>query len=154
MKVLCVFTISASVLCAGCIPFPHKVVRLPAISGRLVESGLPVAGAQVLAAQGSLYEPCSATTPLAITDASGAFKIEKKAQLKFLYAPLVAPISISGLSLCISYSGNTVFADQIVWQPYNSKEIVLECDLASSSIFTDINNQHRARLCHATWDIH
>lgn len=154
MKALCIFAISASILCTGCIPFPHTVVRLPAISGRIVESGSPINGAQVLAAKGSLYEPCSATTPLAITDASGAFRIEKKAQLQFLYAPLVAPISVAGLSLCISYGGNTVFADQIMWQPYNSKEIVLECDLASSSTFTDISNQHRARLCHATWNIH
>jgi hypothetical protein len=148
------FTVFAATLCVGCVPFPHTVVRLPAMSGRVVTAGTPVVGARILAAHGPLDEPCATSSQLAITDVSGAFKIEKERQLRFFYAPLVAPISIAGVSLCISSGSTTVFADQVMWQPYDAEDIILECDLTSSHTFFDINGRPRARLCQATEDAH
>ena len=154
MKTIRTLTIFAATLCVGCVPFPHTVVRLPAISGRLVASGTPVVGAQILAAQGPIDAPCLSTSQLATTDAFGVFKIEKKAQLNFLYAPLVAPISIASLSLCISFEGATVFADQVMWKPYDAEDIILECDLASRQAATDTKGRTRILVCQATMDSH
>ncbi|OAH96324.1 hypothetical protein A1332_22995 [Methylomonas methanica] len=149
-----VFTVVATTLCVGCVPFPHTVVRLPAMSGHVVTTGTPVVGAQIFAAYGPMSDPCLTTNQLAITDVSGAFIIEKERQLRFLYAPLVAPISIAGISLCISSGAPPVFADQVMWQPYDAKNIILECDLASPHTFIDINGRSRTRLCQATEDVH
>lgn len=96
-----------------------------------------------------MNDPCANSNQLAITDDSGTFKIEKERKLKFFYAPFVAPVSIASLSLCISFEGTTVFADQVMWPPYDAIDISLECDLASPRTFSDINGQKRIRLCQA-----
>lgn len=154
MKMMRMFTVFAATLCVACVPFPHAVVRLPAISGHVVMAGTPVAGAQIHAGYGPLGEPCATSSQLAITDVSGAFKVEKARQLRFFYAPLVAPISITGVSLCISSGGTTVFADEVTWRPYDAKDIILECDLASPHTVIDRNGRPRARLCQAPKDMH
>lgn len=133
---------------SACVPWPHTVIQQPAMSGRVVAAGVPVAGAQLLSAAGTNDEPCAATVALAATAADGSFRIAERRQWRFVYAPLVAPISIAGLRLCIAAEGPPVFADEFLFQPYGeSREQTLVCDLAAPRRAAGIGGRERARLC-------
>ncbi len=113
---------------AGCAPIPHVVTLAPAISGTLTRDGQPVPDAEIRLARGPDLQPCSITVATARTDTMGQFQLEPLTQLRLIYAPLVAPLSIAEFKLCATTPDDTLLYRGTVML-YGAKPLKLHCAL-------------------------
>jgi len=120
---------TAAFVSAGCVPFPHTVTLSPPISGTVVAQGQPVEGATVLLGTGAGNRPCEHIIQSVTTQVDGAFLIEGRTELRFLYAPLVAPLSVSGFTVCVSVKGEAVMGHQGFVLQSRSDKVVLRCNI-------------------------
>lgn len=121
-----VFTLALS----ACAPFPHTVALVPRIEGTVTASGRPVQDANLYLSKSATL-PCSdESEAIQTTNSRGKFKIEPINQLRFIYAPMVAPISISTYTLCISRDHQPFTAHKGLVFPYGrNRDVLLSCDL-------------------------
>jgi hypothetical protein len=121
--------------CAACAPLPHVVTLTPDITGTLTRDGVPVAGQDVHLARGPEALPCSATVATARTDAEGRFRLARQTQLRFIYAPLVAPLSISEFQVCITGPGaSQLLLHRSAVMLYNAIPLALNCTLVGRTL--------------------
>jgi len=116
-----------SLFCVGCAPFPHQVTRSPEIRGTLHRAGQPMADARVFLAHGPADAPCSREAASARTDAQGQFSFERQTEMRFVYQPLVAPISVLQFSLCADAAAGSLLLHQDVVRVYDTPTLVLHC---------------------------
>lgn len=115
--------------CAACAPFPHFVTLAPDIHGTLIHDGQPAAGHEIRLARGPDHSPCSITLDAVRTDPDGAFKLERKTQFQLLYAPLVAPLSVSEFNVCATTPDTTLLLFRGIVPLYNARPLKLACTL-------------------------
>ncbi|MFT7772286.1 hypothetical protein [Roseateles sp.] len=115
--------------CAACAPFPHLVTLTPDITGTLTRDGQPVAGQEIQLARGPDADPCSIRLESARTGADGGFKLERKTQLVLIYAPLVAPLSVSPFNVCATTPDKTLLLFRGLVPLYNARPLELACTL-------------------------
>lgn len=134
-----------STACAGCAPIPHIVTLAPAISGTLTREGQPVPDAEVRLARGPDLQPCSITVATARTDTMGRFQLDRQIQLRFIYAPLVAPLSVSEFKLCAMAPDTTLLYQGVV-RLYGAEPLKLQCALGEQAA-TDRPKTYAAQSC-------
>lgn len=121
-----------STACAGCAPIPHIVTLAPAISGTLTRDGQPVPDAEIRLARGPDLQPCSVTVATARTDPMGQFQLDRVIQLRLIYAPLVAPLSVSEFKLCAMTPDDRLLYRGTVML-YGAKPLKLHCALGEAA---------------------
>ncbi|HEY1129722.1 MAG TPA: hypothetical protein VGF12_09995 [Roseateles sp.] len=115
--------------CAACAPFPHFVTVTPDINGTLTSDGQPVAGQEIRLARGPDDSPCSITLDSVRTGPDGGFKLERKTQFQLLYAPLVAPLSVSPFNICSTTPDKPLLLYRGLVPLYNAQPLKLACTL-------------------------
>ena len=115
---------------AACAPFPHSITLSPQIEGTVAASGVALEGARVYVST-TPETPCSEESEfLRTTDRQGKFHLEPTRQLRWIYAPMVAPISVSFYTLCLAHGRSPTVAYRGLVAPYRENlPIVLSCDL-------------------------
>lgn len=114
---------------AACAPIPHVVTLTPDITGTLTLDGLPMAGQEMRLARGPDADPCSIAIASTRTGPDGSFKLERQTQFRFLYAPLVAPLSVSPFSVCAMTPDKALLLHSSVVQLYGAQALKLSCTL-------------------------
>lgn len=107
---------------SGCVPFPHSITLSSEISGK------PVEGASVFLATGPESSPCNNVIQAVSTASDGSFVIPKRSQLRFLYAPLVAPISVAEFTVCVRSERGTQMGYRGVVRLSEAGRVTLRCD--------------------------
>lgn len=79
----------------GCVPFPHFVTLTPRISGKVTEAGVAVESAKKYFLKNSSGTCRELPVGVQTTDKSGHFAIEERNRLRLIYAPFVAPVSVT-----------------------------------------------------------
>lgn len=119
----------AALACAACAPIPHVVTTLPDIAGTLTSEGAPVAGHDVRIAWGPDASPCSTTIVATRTNQDGKFELPRQTEFRFLYAPLVAPLSIREFNVCAATPDKTLLLFKGMVQLYEARPLKLTCTL-------------------------
>ena len=110
---------------AGCLAVPAIEPTIPALSGQVSRSGIPVAGAYILVSKRFEVVACQNTRTVAVTDSSGNFFFagEKTLQLAVLGGDPVPHWEV-----CIEYDGR-------IWpgfRPFGfglQEKMQLQCDI-------------------------
>ncbi len=129
---------------SACVPFPHRVVQRPALTGTVSQAGVLLPGVTVSVLRGSDALCTAGTTQIApeethqSTDATGAFQFAPFGQLKLFYAPLVAPLSVSTFTVCITAASQQ-------WLGYRGLIRIHSDDPASLNITCDIARPYQVR---------
>ena len=120
----------------GCAPFPHLITIVPELSGIVTESGIPLNNVSVYLSE-SQSNPCRETSaPVHPTNSAGSFKLERVSQFRFLYAPMVAPISVSEFALCIATSSQHFLGFRGLTRSYGESEPrFVICDTKRPRVF-------------------
>lgn len=63
-------------MAASCVVYPHDAVRVPAVEGRLLRDGVPVAGATVRYSADATAEDCDPEQGRGFTGPDGGFRFE------------------------------------------------------------------------------
>jgi hypothetical protein len=125
-----IVSIGAGLLLTGCVPFPHFVTLVPHISGTVTKSGVPQKNVQIYLSK-SYRNPCSEKAePLFITDMNGDFNLEEMTAFRWLYVPMVAPISVTEYTLCAATSDSSFIGYKGLTRRYGDNEdVLLLCDI-------------------------
>ena len=114
---------------AACAPFPHSITLSPPIEGVVLSSGAARNATHVyLSAPRGM--PCTEKSEtFQITDPQGRFQFDSTHELRWIYAPMVAPLSVSFYTLCVA-DGSSAMAYRGLVFPYGKNPPVkLTCDL-------------------------
>lgn len=125
-----ILVILFSLAMSACVPFPHSVTLVPQIEGKINASSVPIEGAKLYLST-TPKTPCSEESqPIAVTDQQGKFHIEPIKELRWIYVPMVAPISVSFYTLCVAHARSPSIAYREDVAPYRENPpVVLSCDL-------------------------
>jgi hypothetical protein len=118
-----------AVFLVGCIPLPHTVTLMPELTGGVARSGEPVNGAVLLISGAYREDPCREAVEVARTDAEGGFRMDRRSEFRWTYAPLVAPITISTYAFCISDGSSPILGYRGHILGGESPPVKLMCDL-------------------------
>lgn len=114
-----------ALLVAGCLPIPHRRSVSPAISGRLVDSGRPLASVRVSRCVADWNCSCNAADEAVATDAGGYFELPERHQWYAFLSP--DDTTIPPVLLC--YGG----ADsRVLWQSrgrFPDRDEILACEI-------------------------
>ena len=142
------FVVCVALALSGCVPFPHSVTLIPELSGTVTESGVPLSNVNVYLSGGQ-NNPCKEPTEIAQTaNHDGSFKFERVSRFNLLYAPLVAPISVSEFTLCISTPTQTFLGFRGVTRSYGTSEALLvSCDTMRPRTLNNRVGVKEERVC-------
>lgn len=115
--------------CAACAPIPHVVTMSPEINGSLMRDGAPVADHEVRVAWGPAASPCDTTIVAARTGQDGKFTLPRQTQFRFLYAPLVAPLSVREFNVCTATTDEKPLLFKGIVRLYGAGPMTLACTL-------------------------
>lgn len=133
---------------AGCVPYPHTVTLSPEISGRVELDGKPSDGVGVFLAAGPDNAPCDTAIQSVSTDSAGSFAFARRSQLRFLYAPLVAPVSVSLFTVCLRTERGTLVGYRGVTPSNDAKgSVMLHCDPSRPAQERGFDGLRRERAC-------
>lgn len=118
---------------SGCVPFTHTVILSPEILGTVEIAGTPAEGVGIFLAGGAASRPCDTAAKLSETERDGAFAIPQRDEVRLLYAPLVAPISVSVFTVCLSSDRGLVIGYRGITRQDQSAKVRLRCDLLRPS---------------------
>lgn len=123
-------------LLSGCVPFPHKVTASPRIQGIITNGDTPLANIKAFLIHGGHDQRCQTIKePFVLTNEEGQFVVEESTRWKFLYAPLVSPLSVSQYTLCIVNSDQVVLGHRGLFSLYNNNEVeTLKCDMSHPQV--------------------
>ncbi len=113
----------------GCVPFPHTVTLSPALSGVVETAGQPLKDVGVFLASGPQDRPCDTVLQAVKTDETGAFTLPRRSQLRILYAPLVAPLTVTEFTVCLSTARGPVVGYRGFAFHSRDNTFALHCDL-------------------------
>lgn len=119
----------AALACAACAPIPHIVTTAPDIAGTLTSAGAPVAGQEVRVAWGRDDSPCDTTVVATRTTQDGKFELPRQTEFRFLYAPLVAPLSVRAFNVCAATPDKTLLLFRGIVPLYDARPLKLTCTL-------------------------
>ncbi len=125
MKTIVVFGVVALVGVSGCLPSRPTVT--PAVSGRILLNGTPVAGAKVYVVDRLKSKDCSASKLEATTSPSGVFSIESTRAFEWS----MPGDRLVDLSVCVNYNGEWVMGYRESHVGYPRSKVHLECDLSA-----------------------
>lgn len=118
-----------SVLCAACVPLPHVTTVTPEISGTVRVDGRAVAGMEVYLGRGAAQTPCLEAIDTVKTDTDGRFQFPRRTEIRLLYAPMVAPVSVVPFTLCVLDNGVKHVGYSGIARSYDSLPLSLACEL-------------------------
>jgi hypothetical protein len=126
---------SATLLLAACYPRPHEYIRVPAVSGVLLNAGNPVRGATVFVAQMAAVHDnyCQGLRSVGTTDSNGNFQIAPLIEHR-LFASMLNPPRFIGqmTSVCFKTTEQQYYGMSIIAPTDHQTSYKASCDLTST----------------------
>jgi hypothetical protein len=126
---------SATLLLAACYPRPREYIRIPAISGVLLNAGSPVGGATVFVAQIAAVHDnfCQGLRLVGTTDLNGNFQIAPLIGHR-LFASVLNPPKFVGqmTSVCFKTAEQQYYGMSIIAPTDHQTSYRASCDLTST----------------------
>lgn len=138
----------AIMICNGCVPYPHEVVRVPEIRLTLLKNGVAVQGAKVLVSNSLEYDaPCKGASVIGTTDENGQFPVASRVDVDFFYSFLNPPDTVGQLNtFCFQSPGETIlFGGQFLIRQNTPSKIFVVCDPSLPKVRSSISGEQMCR---------
>ncbi|WP_138856331.1 hypothetical protein [Inhella inkyongensis] len=144
---------------SACAPWPHIEHHRPSMTGRLMEAGQPVAGAELfLGAQPGSNQPCREVGErLGVSGLDGRFGVAALSRTVLMHSWIQSPEQTGQLTaLCIRRPPQDVQIGALVWMFIDKPlSVTLECELSRARGRQDLGNAQvssplgQPQFCHA-----